>query len=415
MKFYSIISQDIEQQLINLTQVTFEITDACNLNCRYCCYGELYEGYDDRITQNLSFSKVRHLLDFLFQIWKEKSRQSSKNKTYISFYGGEPLLNIPLIRQTIAYVENTELPSDIQIVYSMTTNGMLLDKYMDFLYNKKIKLLVSLDGDESSSEYRTDHIGNNSFKRVFGNLKKLQSEYPDYFKTCVNFNTVLHNKNSVIETTLFIKKEFDKTPNISEISDDGIKCGKEHEFNCMHTNYTASILASPENADTIKEMPIVDANTEELREFIETQTGNFYKDYNYLLTRSEELPFLQTGTCLPFSKKIFVTVNGKILPCERISHDFYYGQVTDDGVTLNCEEIAAKVNALYEKIRPLCSQCSNVRKCPQCMYKIKNLLASKPVCEHCQGEKAFTQYVGRNIHYLRQNPHLYKQICNQEI
>lgn len=141
MKFYTITIEDIEQQLINLTQVTFEITDACNLKCKYCCYGELYEGYDNRVTQNLSLSKVKHVLDFLFKIWKRKIRQSSKNKTYISFYGGEPLLNMPLIRETIAYVENAKLPPDIQIVYSMTTNGMLLDKYKDFLYEKKIKLL----------------------------------------------------------------------------------------------------------------------------------------------------------------------------------------------------------------------------------------------------------------------------------
>lgn len=35
---------DIYTQLINLRQLTFEITDACNLKCEYCGYGELYDG-----------------------------------------------------------------------------------------------------------------------------------------------------------------------------------------------------------------------------------------------------------------------------------------------------------------------------------------------------------------------------------
>lgn len=30
--------------LINLKQLIFEVTDTCNLRCKYCSYSELYEG-----------------------------------------------------------------------------------------------------------------------------------------------------------------------------------------------------------------------------------------------------------------------------------------------------------------------------------------------------------------------------------
>lgn len=34
--------------LANLRQITFEVTDACNLKCKYCGYGEFYDDYDRR-------------------------------------------------------------------------------------------------------------------------------------------------------------------------------------------------------------------------------------------------------------------------------------------------------------------------------------------------------------------------------
>jgi uncharacterized protein len=36
-----ISKDDIFYQLSNLLQLTFEVTDACNLRCKYCGYGEL--------------------------------------------------------------------------------------------------------------------------------------------------------------------------------------------------------------------------------------------------------------------------------------------------------------------------------------------------------------------------------------
>lgn len=38
----------VKHNLINLSQLVFEVTDDCNLNCYYCAYGDLYNGYDIR-------------------------------------------------------------------------------------------------------------------------------------------------------------------------------------------------------------------------------------------------------------------------------------------------------------------------------------------------------------------------------
>ncbi|MBA7551086.1 hypothetical protein ES705_43621 [subsurface metagenome] len=86
----------------------------------------------------------------------------------------------------------------------MTTNAMLLDRYMDYLVQHDFRILISLDGNEKNHSYRVDHAGKNSFKKVLANIKLLQQTFPDFFETNVYFNAVLHNRNSVAEIYKFI-------------------------------------------------------------------------------------------------------------------------------------------------------------------------------------------------------------------
>lgn len=56
----------------------------------------------------------------------------------------------------------------------MTTNGVLLNKYMDFLVSNDFSLLISLDGDEFNNSYRNNKLGRNSFSHVTDNIDKLK-------------------------------------------------------------------------------------------------------------------------------------------------------------------------------------------------------------------------------------------------
>lgn len=67
--FLRIDTTGIRMNLVNLKQLVFEVTDGCNLQCKYCGYGELYEGYDDRKSQKLSFTKARLILNYLARLW----------------------------------------------------------------------------------------------------------------------------------------------------------------------------------------------------------------------------------------------------------------------------------------------------------------------------------------------------------
>jgi uncharacterized protein len=48
MEQAKLTKREVEDALLNIRQITFEITDACNLRCKYCGYGDLYFRYDRR-------------------------------------------------------------------------------------------------------------------------------------------------------------------------------------------------------------------------------------------------------------------------------------------------------------------------------------------------------------------------------
>lgn len=209
----------------------FEVTEKCNLTCKYCGLSErLYQKYDVREYRDLSFEKARLLIDYLLNLWKENYVADMNLPLAVGFYGGEPLLNMPLIKKIIDYIEKSNMVSR-KINYTMTTNAMLLDKHMDFLVEKNFNLAISLDGDETSQSYRTDAAGTNSYSRVIQNIRLLQETYPEYFNGMyVNFISVLHNRNDVEPILNFFKTQFDKVPMILPLSSNAISEDKKEEF-----------------------------------------------------------------------------------------------------------------------------------------------------------------------------------------
>lgn len=197
--------EHITQALANLPQLVFEVTDACNLKCKYCAYGEFYGDFDKREDKMLPVSKAIQLIDYLNQYWNSDQNTSAKSFMYVSFYGGEPLMNFSFIKEIVKYVE-TRLDCPRRIfLFSMTTNAILLHKYMDFLVEHDFRVLVSLDGNKKNDSYRVDHKGNGSFDRVVRNVDLLREKYPEFFEKNVNFNSVFHNRSTIEEVYSFFK------------------------------------------------------------------------------------------------------------------------------------------------------------------------------------------------------------------
>lgn len=211
MKQY-LTPEHIKHNLANLPQLVFEVTDACNLRCKYCAYGEFYDDYDCRESKDLSVEWAIRLIDYLVPYWNSGRNVSAQTPIWISFYGGEPLLNFPFIERIVDYVlHGIDCPRH-RFSFSMTTNAILLHRYMDFLQEHDFSLLISLDGNEANDAYRMDKAGHSSYARVVENVNALREKYPDYFERRVNFNAVLHNKNSVEEIYRFFKEKYGDAP-----------------------------------------------------------------------------------------------------------------------------------------------------------------------------------------------------------
>ena len=121
-----ITSEDVKRSLSNSPQLTFELTDACNLKCEYCGYGKSYSDYDERKSTRLSPQRAKVLLDYLRSLWGSELNISHNQNVYISFYGGEPLMNVSFTKEIISYVEELDYPSR-SFTFDMVTNGILLD------------------------------------------------------------------------------------------------------------------------------------------------------------------------------------------------------------------------------------------------------------------------------------------------
>jgi uncharacterized protein len=359
----------------------------------------------------LSFEKARILLDYVLQ-----HRDYPLDVHYslvIGFYGGEPLLNMQFIRQAVDYIET--MP-DVQkyVSYNMTTNAILLDRYMDFLVEKQFYLAISFDGDRTGQSYRVDHSGNNSFDRVFRNVKLLQEKYPVFFHEKVSFHAVLHNRNSVESTFRFINDNFAKTPTIASLSGSGVN--KEHisEFREMFQNVSESYQKSNNCASLDAEMFLRSPRIAALSAYIHRQSGNIFDTYNDLIFDLSNSTNFLTGTCTPFSKKLFVTVNGKLLPCERIDQSFVLGQLLDDRVELfDFETIAENHNRYISKLTEQCKVCGSNKDCLQCVYHIEDICEDKVRCpKFCTKEKQ-EQDIDAIFDYLREQPQYYQRILKE--
>ncbi len=396
-------AKHIKSALANTPQLTFEVTDACNLRCEYCAYGKLYSDYDVRGNKMLSVKTAERFIDYMATLWNSPNNRSVNNNLYISFYGGEPLLNMPFIREIVDYTRQKRLKKSC--AYNMTTNAMLLDCYMDFLVENDFSLLISLDGDKTGDSYRIKADGKESFEQVTANIEKLRLTYPYYFKKKVNFNSVLHNRNSIDSIRTFIKGHYQKIPRISDINNTGIREDMRDEFMQMYRNSYENLLQNENYGEIEKEMFLSSPTYHSATIFLMQNSEFKYENYNELLYgKTEKQSFIPSGTCIPFSRKVFITVNGKVLPCERIGQQYSVGSIDENGVDIDFEGIAQKYNEYYSKIESQCKACKNYKNCIQCIFNLNGINRSKCVCEGFMDDKQYKQYIQSQLSFFARHP-----------
>lgn len=399
---------DILHNLINLPQLVFEVTDDCNLNCYYCTYGQLYCGYDERCSRYLNIHDVKPLIEYLAKLWTKSLPEAKTPVTHIGFYGGEPMLNMSFVKEVITFFDSLHIQRRFK--YSMTTNAMLLDRHMDYLVEKDFALMISLDGDRFAHSYRVDKAGRESYNQVIENIKRLESCYPDYFKKSVNFNAVLHNRNGVQSATDFIYTSFGKKPRLSELVSIGVRNEKKEEFESIFLSKSQDFKSISESDPVLGRIFLDNPMIYRSTLYVKNESGNVFKTYNDLLVEKERVHHLPTGTCSPFSIKMFVTVNGKILPCEKIPQRYSFGSINDGILQLDLEAIAKKHNEYLDKVRGQCDKCSRRQSCIQCVFTIEDLASEDCHCAGFMTKEEYSSFCQQSLNYLKQRPSLYKTL-----
>ncbi len=76
---------------------TLELTKGCNLRCGYCYYAQREEAYDPRT--RMSDEVAERSVELLL------AEGPPGEPIHLHFFGGEPLLDFPLLARTVRYAE----------------------------------------------------------------------------------------------------------------------------------------------------------------------------------------------------------------------------------------------------------------------------------------------------------------------
>lgn len=348
-----------------LKVITFEVTQRCNLRCKYCINGEMYGNDENNYTKNLSFEKAKSVIDFLFRQFQEGD--SVHPQLTFGFYGGEPLLQIDLVKQIVEYVK-VKFSSIVELIFTMTTNGILLKEHIDFLVANKFQLLVSLDGDRQNSEYRIPQGQDELFLTIYNNLKYVQNTYPLYFEECVAFNSVLHDKVSLKSMLTFFKKEFNKLPLLSELSTIGIenkeKYRKMYRACDKEVEDIADKISTSDYTAISPRIPFIN------KFFNNLLIGRSIKSLQSIDLEYAPDQFIISGTCMPFSFKLFVSAAGKLYPCEKIGYKYSLGYIDENNqIVIEPKHVSHVYNSIFSKAKDKCGTCYNIYSCTSCLLE----------------------------------------------
>jgi len=126
--------------------LVLNVANDCNLGCSYCFASQGDYGTPKRM---MSEETARRSVDFLL------SNSGAHKSVTIVFFGGEPLMNLKLIRRLVDYANEAGAKAGKQVDFTMTTNATYLTReVIDFLSESHIGVSVSIDGPKEYHDLR---------------------------------------------------------------------------------------------------------------------------------------------------------------------------------------------------------------------------------------------------------------------
>jgi uncharacterized protein len=386
------------------------VTEACNFRCLYCVFSGKYRVRRHHSTRMMNWDIARLAIsDFL-------SHGGSSGNRVISFYGGEPLLNIKLIRKCVAYTHQKIGKGDM--IFSLNTNGSLLaGETADFLASEKFAIVVSLDGPKQIHDRnRRFKNGSPTWKQVVTNIKTFLQEHPEY-----NTNGLMGV--NVVVTPPINMTELEQFFNRCNFFTEGINLMLGWVFGHDST-YVEDL--SPEDRrieglDELYEKFIVNLENGTVNKKpdavqLKLQEAVFQRSFLNLHKRGLSTPkfplipdhFCPLPTCVPGGPRLFVAADGTYYTCDRSPEtDFMNIGNVHEGI--NVSKVRQILDGFVDLGKDECRFCWCLPTCSAgCVLTVmeNGKLSKKARREACAAYRKTTNRTLRSIcRILEKNPH----------
>ena len=285
----------------SLSQLVIEVTQNCNMRCKYCIYGEYYLGernYSSAvISRDAAFKAIKYFLD-----------NPGHPEPNITFFGGEPLLNQNLIEDCLKYARQINPKTK----FFMTTNGLLLNPIsFDFIRRYQIEVGVSLDGPKDIHDScRVLPCGEGSFDVIEENIAKLYQIDSDYLKNHFRLLITLTDITNLKAISDFLRRNrlfnnFSVT--INKVRTTGLRKSKEFNGQMPEYEQIKSILNG-----------YVRNYKKDILESVSAEHA-YFSPLLALISKRKALKekFSFTKVCVLGDLRLFVDVNGNFRICEK--------------------------------------------------------------------------------------------------
>lgn len=314
---------DLDSKLENnRAQITLELTEKCNMRCKYCVYQDGQGGYREFGNNNMTFDIAKRAIDDLIQ------HSDNEENVFVSFYGGEPLLKFDLLRECINYCETIK---NKNISYAITTNGTIIDEDIATFFadlGDKMHITISLDGPKDMNDkYRVYSNGSGTFDDTVRGVKLLVEKFRDAGKEfSLGINSVLpeyeeENLNDIevfFETQDWIPKDTVFTSSFVSTKD------KEMNYRGVDSDVEMDIIDKGKKIKGYFD-PLFDwAKEGDLKDttFKLIAKDNMIKElamiHRRLLFKHPMESYYMSGCCIPGARRVYVTTRGDYLICEKL-------------------------------------------------------------------------------------------------
>ena len=345
----------------NISQLILEVTQRCNLRCKYCIYHDGHNAYRSFSNKDMDFETAKKAIDFTYS--------KADKEIYISFYGGEPLLKFDLIKKCVEYVKELNVSGSKTVNFAMTTNGVLITKEMATYFNEnKFAITISLDGpEEINDENRVFENGTGSFKYALRGIQLLSDAYKDRAKEALFISMVLSENNKRIYERIqsfFNETEFLKYLTVivsyasqGRVSSDYIK--PNHKLD--------NLILKKTDADPLYKWFIEKQGFEFNKKSL---FSNRFMQENFHIVHRRDLSdkpmekYYFNGCCVPGARRLYVNIDGDFLPGERVGTVPFLGNVEDG---FDKEKIKKfYVEEFSKEAVKFCNDCWAVHLCTNC-------------------------------------------------